>query len=150
MSKCEHQLLYYFRKNFPAHQLAIVISSVIQKYQLIEFMPLVESIRTGDLRTFNDGLVKYQDLFIRYVCFVCCFSACVTILRHAHSCQQHPCRFQVGEFTSFSKSVRPYATAIFSSVCIQYLGNPISHYRTLRKRSNGWECRWIWTRLNAF
>lgn len=40
---------------------------VLEKYQLYEFMPLVESIRTGDLRTFNDGLLKYQDLFIRYV-----------------------------------------------------------------------------------
>jgi nuclear mRNA export protein PCID2/THP1 len=40
---------------------------VIKKYELNEFKPLVNSIRTGDLRTFNDGLVKYQDLFIRYV-----------------------------------------------------------------------------------
>ena len=39
--------------------------TVLEKYELHEFKPLVESIRTGDLGTFNDGLVKYQDLFIR-------------------------------------------------------------------------------------
>lgn len=39
---------------------------VLEKYQLNEFIPLVDSIKTGDLRTFNDGLLKYQDLFIRY------------------------------------------------------------------------------------
>jgi hypothetical protein len=40
-------------------------ATVLQKYELHEFKPLVESIRTGDLGTFHDGLVKYQDLFIR-------------------------------------------------------------------------------------
>jgi hypothetical protein len=39
--------------------------TVLEKYDLKEFIPLVEGIRTGDLRTFNDGLVDYQDLFIR-------------------------------------------------------------------------------------
>jgi hypothetical protein len=43
----------------------LLYTSVLQKYQLHEFMPLVDSIRTGDLRTFNDGLSKYQHLFIR-------------------------------------------------------------------------------------
>jgi len=38
---------------------------LLQKYSLNEFKPLVEGIRKGDLRTFNDGLQKYQDLFIR-------------------------------------------------------------------------------------
>jgi hypothetical protein len=38
---------------------------VLTKYSLYEFIPLVEGIRTGDLRTFNDGLAKYQDMFIR-------------------------------------------------------------------------------------
>uniref|UniRef100_A0A6U3NR12 PCI domain-containing protein n=1 Tax=Ditylum brightwellii TaxID=49249 RepID=A0A6U3NR12_9STRA len=38
---------------------------LLQKYSLHEFIPLVHGIRTGDLRTFNDGLQKYQDLFIR-------------------------------------------------------------------------------------
>ena len=37
---------------------------LLQKYSLHEFVPLVEGIRTGDLRTFNDGLLKYQNLFI--------------------------------------------------------------------------------------
>lgn len=107
---------------------SVSISSVIQKYQLIEFMPLVESIRTGDLRTFNDGLVKYQDLFIRYVLFVSCCGACVAMLvMHSHvdtPLPSPPCG-EVGAYTSFSKSVKQYATAIFSSVCIQCLGNLI-------------------------
>ena len=30
-----------------------------------EFLPIVEGIRTGDLRTFNDGLLTNQQLFIR-------------------------------------------------------------------------------------
>jgi len=38
---------------------------LLQKYSLVEFKPLVEGIRRGDLRTFNDGLSKHQDLFIR-------------------------------------------------------------------------------------
>ena len=41
--------------------------SLLQKYGLTEFVPLVEGMRRGDLRTFNDGLSLYQDLFIRYV-----------------------------------------------------------------------------------
>jgi hypothetical protein len=42
-------------------------SIVLAKYQLIEFVSLVDSIRKGDLRTFNDVLIKYQHRFIRYV-----------------------------------------------------------------------------------
>lgn len=38
---------------------------LLEKYGLTEFIPLVEGIRKGDLRTFQDGLVKYQDRFIR-------------------------------------------------------------------------------------
>jgi hypothetical protein len=45
--------------------LRLLSSTVLQKYELHEFMPLVHSIRTGDMRTFNHGLSKYQDLFIR-------------------------------------------------------------------------------------
>jgi hypothetical protein len=43
---------------------------VLEKYELYEFVPLVESMRKGDLRTFNDTLVRYQDRFIWYVCGV--------------------------------------------------------------------------------
>ena len=40
-------------------------SKLLEKYSLHEFIPIVEGVRTGDLRTFHDGLVKYQDLFIQ-------------------------------------------------------------------------------------
>lgn len=40
---------------------------VLEKYGLSEFVPLVEGVRKGDLRTFQDALVLYQDRFIRYV-----------------------------------------------------------------------------------
>lgn len=39
--------------------------AVLAKYELVEFVSLVDSIRKGDLRTFNDALVKYQHRFIR-------------------------------------------------------------------------------------
>lgn len=38
---------------------------MLDKYQLDEFKPIIEGIRKGDLRTFQDGLVKYQGRFIR-------------------------------------------------------------------------------------
>mmetsp|Transcript_22762 Transcript_22762/g.23099 ORF Transcript_22762/g.23099 Transcript_22762/m.23099 type:complete len:287 (-) Transcript_22762:292-1152(-) len=38
---------------------------LLEKYSLHEFIPIVEGIRTGDLRTFHDGLMKNQELFIR-------------------------------------------------------------------------------------
>lgn len=38
---------------------------MLNKYGLEEFKPLVEGIVKGDLRTFQDGLVQYQDRFIR-------------------------------------------------------------------------------------
>ncbi|KAG7349861.1 PCI domain containing protein [Nitzschia inconspicua] len=38
---------------------------LLDKYGLEEFKPLVDGIEKGDLRTFQDGLVKYQDGFIR-------------------------------------------------------------------------------------
>ena len=47
-----------FRGRLPTRQL-------LDKYALVEFVPLVEGIRRGDLLTFNDGLIQYQDLFIR-------------------------------------------------------------------------------------
>ena len=37
----------------------------MNKYGLEEFKPLVEGMRKGDLRTFQDGLIQYQDRFIR-------------------------------------------------------------------------------------
>lgn len=40
-------------------------SKLLEKYSLQEFIPIVEGVRTGDLKTFHDGLVKYQDLFIQ-------------------------------------------------------------------------------------
>lgn len=47
-----------YRGRFPTPQL-------LQKYGLDEFLPLLEGLRKGDLRAFQDGLVKYQDRFIR-------------------------------------------------------------------------------------
>jgi nuclear mRNA export protein PCID2/THP1 len=38
---------------------------LLQKYSLTEFLPIVQGVRTGDLRMFHDGLVKYQDVFIQ-------------------------------------------------------------------------------------
>mmetsp|Transcript_3212 Transcript_3212/g.7617 ORF Transcript_3212/g.7617 Transcript_3212/m.7617 type:complete len:403 (+) Transcript_3212:88-1296(+) len=38
---------------------------LLDKYGLDEFKPLVEGMSKGDLRTFQDGLVHYQDRFIR-------------------------------------------------------------------------------------
>ena len=38
---------------------------VLEKYSLNEFLPIVEGIRKGDLRSFTDGLTAYQDVFIR-------------------------------------------------------------------------------------
>ena len=39
--------------------------ALLDKYGLDEFKPLVKGLMKGDLRTFQDGLVKYQDRFIR-------------------------------------------------------------------------------------
>ena len=55
------QLFHHQKKNFSRKK------KVLDKYKLEEFKPLVDGIRKGDLRTFQDGLVKYQDRFIRYV-----------------------------------------------------------------------------------
>eukprot|EP00590_Aulacoseira_subarctica_P007648 CAMPEP_0172417244 /NCGR_PEP_ID=MMETSP1064-20121228/3771_1 /TAXON_ID=202472 /ORGANISM="Aulacoseira subarctica , Strain CCAP 1002/5" /LENGTH=331 /DNA_ID=CAMNT_0013155455 /DNA_START=1 /DNA_END=996 /DNA_ORIENTATION=+ len=38
---------------------------LLEKYKMYEFWPLVEGIRTGNLRVFNEGLMKSQELFIR-------------------------------------------------------------------------------------
>ncbi len=39
--------------------------ALLQKYQLVEYIPLVISIRRGDLRTFHKTLATHQDEFIR-------------------------------------------------------------------------------------
>ena len=39
--------------------------SVLQKYSLHEFVPLLNGMRTGNLMEFSDGLMKSQDIFIR-------------------------------------------------------------------------------------
>jgi hypothetical protein len=41
--------------------------SLLQGYKLIEFVNVVDGIRKGDLRLFNDALLEYQHLFIRFV-----------------------------------------------------------------------------------
>ncbi|CAJ1947046.1 unnamed protein product [Cylindrotheca closterium] len=38
---------------------------LLEKYGLEEFKPLVDGLQKGDLRAFQDGLVRYQDRFIR-------------------------------------------------------------------------------------
>ena len=38
---------------------------LLKKYNLEEYIPLVTAIRRGDLRQFNDTLLKYQDKFIQ-------------------------------------------------------------------------------------
>merc|ERR1719464_123115 len=38
---------------------------LLDKYGLEEFKPIVKGIRKGDFRTFQDGLVQYQDRFVR-------------------------------------------------------------------------------------
>lgn len=38
---------------------------LLEKYDLREYVPLVSAIRRGDLRQFNDTLLKYQDKFIQ-------------------------------------------------------------------------------------
>jgi hypothetical protein len=87
---------------------------VLEKYQLIEFLPLVDSIKTGDLRTFNDGLLKYQDLFIRYA-----ESLLVDLLDFDKS-PSHTNHLGVA-FISSLKNARLYAIAIFSSGFMQFL-----------------------------
>ena len=42
----------------------LCVTTVLTKYELVEYVSLVDSIRKGDLRTFNDALVKYQHRFI--------------------------------------------------------------------------------------
>mmetsp|Transcript_48617 Transcript_48617/g.117579 ORF Transcript_48617/g.117579 Transcript_48617/m.117579 type:complete len:393 (-) Transcript_48617:179-1357(-) len=37
---------------------------LLSKYNLEQFKPIVDGIKKGDLRTFQDGLVQYQDRFI--------------------------------------------------------------------------------------
>lgn len=49
-----------YRGKFPSIQL-------LQEYKLVEFINVVDGIRKGDLRIFNNALLEYQHLFIRYV-----------------------------------------------------------------------------------
>ncbi len=49
-----------YRGKFPSIQL-------LQEYKLVEFINVVDGIRKGDLRVFNNALLEYQHLFIRYV-----------------------------------------------------------------------------------
>lgn len=39
---------------------------VLEKYNLTEYGPLVESMRIGDLKTFTDTLFCFQNVSIRY------------------------------------------------------------------------------------
>jgi hypothetical protein len=43
---------------------------LLQEYQLVEFINVVDSIRKGDLRAFNNALLEYQHMFIRYVIII--------------------------------------------------------------------------------
>lgn len=38
----------------------------MEKYELFEFVPLVDAVRKGDMRKFNDTLIKFQHGFIRW------------------------------------------------------------------------------------
>jgi len=65
---------------------------LLQKYSLHEFTSIVRGIRTGDLRTFNDGLNKYQDLFIRrgtYLLLEKCKTVCYrNLFKRIYTIQQ--------------------------------------------------------------
>jgi len=39
--------------------------SVLEKYELPEYSAIVDGIRTGNLRKFNDALIEFQHIFIR-------------------------------------------------------------------------------------
>jgi hypothetical protein len=52
-----------YRGKLPTMQL-------LQEYQLVEFINVVDSIRKGDLRVFNNALLEYQHMFIRYVIII--------------------------------------------------------------------------------
>jgi hypothetical protein len=44
----------------------LVFLTVLEKYDLYEFVALCDGIRKGDLRKFNDALIEFQHQFIRY------------------------------------------------------------------------------------
>jgi hypothetical protein len=44
-----------------------ILSAVLNKYGLFEFVPIVTALRQGNLRQFNTALIDFQDRFIRYV-----------------------------------------------------------------------------------
>tara|TARA_B110001450_G_C17319921_1_gene358975 strand:+ start:61 stop:450 length:390 start_codon:yes stop_codon:yes gene_type:complete len=61
---------------------------VLEKYGLEEFKPIVKGIRKGDLRTFQDGLIQFQDNFIRqgtYLLLEKCKTVCYrNLLKRVH------------------------------------------------------------------
>ena len=80
---------------------------MLEKYELHEFVPLVDGIRKGDLRKFNDALVEFQHHFIRYSflclpadvdnCLLCQFAVLMpSALRLSFS-------LQTGDVSSFGK-----------------------------------------------
>jgi len=62
--------------------------SLLKKYELNEFMSMVDSIYNGNLRAFNDSLTRYQDLFIRrgiYLLLEKCKTVCYrNLLKRIH------------------------------------------------------------------
>jgi len=42
----------------------VICDEVLEKYSLHEYVPIVDGIRKGDLRKFNDALLQFQHLFI--------------------------------------------------------------------------------------
>jgi hypothetical protein len=59
--------------------ISLILSlSVLRKYNLREYVSLVDGVRKGDLRTFNQSLLDYQHRFIRYVVasFICTQRLC--------------------------------------------------------------------------
>ena len=48
---------------------------LLKKYNLEEYIPLVTAIRRGDLRQFNDTLLKYQDKFIQKGGLIFCLTS---------------------------------------------------------------------------
>jgi len=61
---------------------------LLEKYGLEEFKPIVKGIRKGDLRTFQDGLIQFQDNFIRqgtYLLLEKCKTVCYrNLLKRVH------------------------------------------------------------------
>jgi hypothetical protein len=45
--------------------LYLFVLAVLKTYNLQEYVALVEGVRKGDLRTFNECLIRFQHRFIR-------------------------------------------------------------------------------------